>query len=122
MVVLPRRPAPVERRDVVGKLGRVARLLETEAAVVPRRVPLKGHVARVPVVDDAPGQVVERDAVDNDVVGGADVALRATELEAVAVALEGGEAPPVEAVAPGDRVVDLDARLELPVKHEYEKE
>jgi hypothetical protein len=94
--------ADVVDGDVVAKGGRGAAEVEAEVAVLPGRVALHGQLAGVAVVDEALLEVLEGNAVADDVVGGRVVG--DAELEAVAVALEGAEAPAVDAVAPG---VDL---------------
>ena len=69
------------------------------------------------VVDEAAGGVVEGEAVADDMVCGAlgGGVATAAEFEAVAVALEVGEAPAVETVAVGEGVFDRDGGFEFPV-------
>lgn len=109
-------PARVERGHVLGELARDARgprQLETDAAVLVGRVAREGEVARLLVVGEALGRVAEGDAVGHDVVGLGRAA--AAQLVPVAVALEGGEVPTVEAVSPRDGVLDCDRGCELPM-------
>lgn len=93
--------AAVERGDVLGEGARDAvgaRELEPDAAVLVGRVAREGEGSRLLVVREALGRVAEGDTVGHDMVRLGRAA--AAQLETVAVALEGGEVPPVEAVAP----------------------
>lgn len=99
--------------DVVGDAGGAGAKLEADVAVLPRGVAAEGEGAPLAVVGEALGRVLESDAVGDDVGGRAGV-VAAAELEAVAVALEVGEVPAVDAVAPGNGVLDGDGRAEFP--------
>lgn len=108
--------ARVERGDVLGELARDARgprQLEPDAAVLVGRVAREGEGARLLVVREALGRVAEGDAVGHDVVGLGRAA--AAQLVPVSVALEGGEVPAVDAVAPRDGVLDRDGGCKLPM-------
>lgn len=105
----------IKRGDVLGEGARDAvgaRELEPDAAVLVGRVAREGECAGLLVVREAFGRVAEGDAVGHDVVRLGRAA--AAQLEPVAVALEGGEVPSVDAVAPRDGVLDRDWGCELP--------
>lgn len=89
-----------------GRLG--AAHVEADVAVLPGRVAGEGESARVAVVDEALLQVAKSDAVLHNVVGGWVVG--DAQLEAVAVALKGREAPSVDAVAPSVDLLERDGR------------
>lgn len=106
----------VEGGDVLGEgacnIGGT-RQLEADAAIFVGRVTREGEGARLLVVREALGEVAECDTVGHDVVGLGRAT--AAQLEPVAVALERAEVPPVESVAPRDRVLNCDWRCEFPV-------
>lgn len=88
-------PASVARAEIRRQRGRRGPELEAHARVVPRRVARQRHGTRLAVVDEAACRVAEGEVVGQVVGGGGDVGggAAAAELEAVAVALEVGEAP-----------------------------
>lgn len=61
----------------------------------------QGELARLAVIRESLGGVVEGEAVGDDVVGSSNITgIAATKLEAIAVTLEVGETPAVNTVAP----------------------
>lgn len=76
----------------------------------------QGELARLAVICETLGGVVEGKAVGDDVVGSSDITgITTTKLEAIAITLEVGETPAVDAVAPSKSVLDGNSRLELPM-------
>lgn len=110
-----RRAPYIAGSNIIGERRHRCRALEANITIVPGRISLQNEVSGLRVVREALRSVGESDGVPDVVVCRTFIGfVAASELEAVAVALEIREPPTVDSVAPSDRIDDGDLALELP--------